>query len=243
MSLSGTTGAAAGTAEKTAPALLAWDLPTRLAKWLLAILVGLAFASRYYGDANLVWHMWNGLAILVVLVFRLLWGLVGGSTARFSTFLYGPGTVIGYLAGLMRGRPRHYLGHNPAGGWMVVALLGAVAAQALTGLFTTDDIMIDGPMVRVASEHFVSRASALHARIYLVLLALIGLHVAANLLYSAFGRDNLIGAMLSGRKKAGHYVDAERATPGSVLRALACLVLAVGIVFGGVALAGGRPFP
>ncbi len=222
---------------------LAWDLPTRLSKWALAVLVGLAFATRYYGDADLVWHMWNGLAILVVLVFRLLWGVVGGSTARFAGFLAGPGAVIGYVAALLKGRPRHYLGHNPAGGWMVVALLALVGAQALTGLFTTDDIMIDGPMVRAAAGWVVERASVLHQDLFWYLLGLIGLHVAANLAYSLFGRDNLVLAMLSGRKPAAPYVDAARATPGSIARAVACLLVAVVVVFGGIALAGGKPFP
>ncbi|MBS7538651.1 cytochrome b/b6 domain-containing protein [Ancylobacter lacus] len=225
------------------PTTLAWDLPTRLSKWTLAVLVGLAFASRYYGDANLVWHMWNGLAILVVLVFRLLWGVVGGSTARFAGFVAGPRAVVGYVAGLLKGRPRHYLGHNPAGGWMVVALLVLVGAQAVTGLFTTDDIMIDGPMVRVAAGWVVERASVLHQDLFQYLLVLLGLHVAANLAYSLLGRDNLVLAMLSGRKPAGHYVDVASATPGSIARAIACLAMAVALVFGGIALAGGKPFP
>lgn len=229
-----------GTRAGTVPA---WDLPTRLAKWLLAALVGLAFVSRYYGDAGLVWHQWNGLAILVVIVFRLLWGVVGGSTARFASFLRGPGAAVGYLASLLRGRPQHFLGHNPLGGWMVMALLALVAAQALTGLFTTDDIAVYGPMTAVASDETISRASAWHQKIYPFLLALIALHVAVNMLYSLFGRDKLITAMITGRKPAGAYVDAAPATPGSVARALACLVVAIVIVFGAIALAGGDPFP
>lgn len=221
----------------------AWDLPTRLAKWLLAALVGLAFASRYYGDAGLVWHQWNGLAILVVIVFRLLWGVVGGSTARFASFLRGPGAALGYLASLLRGRPQHYLGHNPLGGWMVMALLAVVAAQALTGLFTTDDIAVYGPMTAVVSDETIARASAWHQKIYPFLLGLIALHVAANVLYSLFGRDKLIAAMVTGRKPAGTYVDRARATPGSMALALVCLAIAIVIVFGAIALAGGDPFP
>lgn len=231
-----TLGAQAGT-------VLAWDLPTRIAKWLLAVLVGLAFASRYYGDAGLVWHQWNGLAILVVIVFRLLWGIVGGSTTRFARFLRGPGAAFGYLASLLRGRPQHFLGHNPLGGWMVVALLVIVAAQALTGLFTTDDIAVYGPMTMVASDETIARASAWHQKIYPFLLALIAIHVAANLLYAAFGRDRLIAAMITGRKPAGAYLDRAPATAGSIGRALGCLVVAIVIVFGAIALAGGDPFP
>lgn len=223
--------------------MLAWDLPTRLAKWSLAALVGLAFLSRYYGDAGLVWHQWNGLAILVVVTFRLLWGLVGGSTARFAGFLRGPATGLRYVAALLKGRPQHFLGHNPLGGWVVMALLGLVAAQGLTGLFTSDDIIVYGPMTSVASDETIRSASVWHQRLYPYLLALIALHVATNLAYSLFGRDNLIRAMITGTKPAARYDDRAPATPGGVGRALACLLLAVLVVFGGIALAGGDPFP
>ncbi|MCB4770271.1 cytochrome b/b6 domain-containing protein [Ancylobacter sp. Lp-2] len=228
----------------TGPAtVLAWDLPTRLAKWSLAALVGLAFASKYYGDVGLVWHMWNGLAILTVLVFRLLWGLVGGSTARFTGFLRGPFSALAYLRGLVTGRKVAYLGHNPLGGWMTIALLAAVAAQAVAGLYTTDDIMVDGPMVAAASSEAISLGSKLHQQIYPILLGLIGLHVVANLAYSLFGGDNLVKAMVTGRKPTRAYADRAAATPGSILAALGCLLLAAVIVFGGIALAGGNPFP
>ena len=223
--------------------MLAWDLPTRVAKWLLAALVGLAFASKYYGDVGLVWHQWNGLAILVILVFRLFWGVVGGSTARFASFLYRPGRGIGYLVALLRGRPQHYLGHSPIGGWIIIGLLALVGAQALTGLFTTDDIIVYGPLTNVVSDATMARASALHGTIFQILLWLIGIHIAANIAYSVFGRDNLILAMLTGRKPAASYADKAPATPGSIALALACLVAAIGVVFGGIALAGGDPFP
>lgn len=228
---------------RTHASYLAWDLPTRLAKWLLAALVGLAFVSKYFGDAGMVWHQWNGLAILVLVVFRLLWGVAGGSTARFVSFVRGPSAIAGYVGGLLKGRPPHYLGHNPVGALVIIGLLGLVGAQALTGLFTTDDIIVYGPMTPVASDETMARASALHQQIYPFLLGLIALHVAANVAYSLLGRDNLIRAMITGRKPATTYADHAPATPGSLIAALACLVLAAAIVFGGIALAGGDPFP
>jgi len=230
-------------AADSSPSVAAWDLPTRIAKWLLVALVGLAFASRYYGDVTLVWHQWNGLAILVVIVFRLLWSLVGGSTARFSTFLRGPSAMMAYASSVLRGRPQHFLGHNPLGGWMVAALLAVIAVEAVTGLFTTDDIIVYGPMTAVVSDKTVSMASALHQKIYPVLLVLIALHVLANVLYSLFGKDNLIRAMITGDKPALTFVDRAPATPGTVLTAVICLVVAGAIVFGGIKLAGGHPFP
>ncbi|WP_081852744.1 cytochrome b/b6 domain-containing protein [Bosea sp. 117] len=236
-------GAAGGGVGREGGSVLAWDLPTRLAKWALAVLVGLAFASKYYGDLELVWHMWNGLAILVVVVFRVLWGFVGGSTARFTRFLADPLRAIGYLVALLRGRAPRFLGHNPLGGWMVVALLAAVAAQAVTGLFTTDDIIVDGPLVRVASEETVASASGLHQRIYWVMLALVAVHIVVNIGYSLVGKDNLIRAMLTGRKPRAVYADQPAATAGSIVKALACLAVSLLVVFGGIALAGGDPFP
>jgi len=237
------TDALSSVATGSAPTVIAWDLPTRIAKWLLVVLVGLAFASRYYGDIGLVWHQWNGLAILVVIVFRLLWSMVGGSTARFTTFLRGPSAMISYASGLLRGRPQHFLGHNPLGGWMVVALLVVVAVEAVTGLFTTDDIIVYGPMTSVVSDRTVAMASALHQKIYPVLLVLIMLHVLANILYSLLGQDNLIRAMVTGNKPASTYVDRAPATTGSVIAAVMCLLTAVVIVFGGIWAAGGSPFP
>lgn len=231
-------------ANDTGPAVvLAWDLPTRLAKWTLAVLVGLAFVSRYFGNADLVWHMWNGLAILIVLLFRLLWGVVGGSTARFTAFLRGPSSVFAYVRGLVTGRGRAYLGHNPLGGWMVVALLVTVGAQAVAGLFTTDDIMVDGPLVAAFGGDWAPLGSMLHQRIYPILIGLIAVHVTANLLYSLFGHDNLILTMITGHKPKQAFADHVPATPGVVLLALACLAASAAIVFGGIWIAGGNPFP
>jgi len=219
--------------------VLAWDLPTRIAKWLLVILVGLAFVSRYYGGVTLVWHQWNGIAILVVILFRLLWGVVGGSTARFAAFLSGPRAMISYASCLARRKPQHFLGHNPLGGWMVMALLVVVAAQAVSGLFTTDDIVVYAPLTSVVSDDVVSWFSARHQHLVPLVLILIGLHVAANLLYSLFGRDNLIVAMISGRKPELDYVDCPSATAGSVISAVLCLIAAAVIVPGAILLAGG----
>jgi cytochrome b len=191
----------------------------------------------------LVWHQWNGLAILVVIVFRLLWSVVGGSTARFSTFLRGPSAMMAYASSLLRGRPQHFLGHNPLGGWVVAVLLAIIAVEAVTGLFTTDDIIVYGPMTAVVREKTVATASALHQKIYPVLLVLIGLHVLANILYSLFGKDNLILAMITGRKPESAFIDRAPATPGSVVAAVICLIVAVVIVFGCIKVAGGKPFP
>jgi len=231
-------------ATRRAPdTVLAWDLPTRLAKWSLVILVACAFASKYYGDVGLVWHMWNGLAILVVVVFRILWGFVGGSTARFTGFLSGPGAILAYARGLVRGGAARFLGHNPLGALMVIALLALVAGQALSGLFLTDDIIVEAPLSAVVSGAAVRRAAWLHHNIYPILLGFIAVHVVSNIAYSLFGKDNLILAMLTGRKPRAIYADRAAADGGSVVLALGCLGVSIAVVFGGIALAGGDPLP
>ena len=125
---------------------------------------------------------------------------------------------------------------------MVVALLVIAAANGVMGLFTTDDIIVYGPMTSTVSERTVKIFSALHQKTFVVFLALIGLHVLANVLYSRFGKDNLIRAMITGKKPASTFVDRAPATPGSIIVALICLIVAVVIVLGSIKLGGGR-FP
>lgn len=137
---------------------LAWDGPTRLFKWALVLLVFDGWLSNSYGDGYPYWHKWNGYAALVLIVFRLLWGFVGGSTARFSAFVAAPRRAFAYGLALLRGRNPRYLGHNPLGGWMVVALLAAVGLQATTGLFSADAdrLIIEGPLAGRVSDAAVT---------------------------------------------------------------------------------------
>jgi cytochrome b len=115
--------------------VLAWDLPTRLFKWALVACVAVGWASDKIGGGIPPLHVLNGQIMLTLVLFRVLWGLVGGSTARFSNFVASPGTSIGYGLALLGNREGHYLGHNPLGGWMVVVLLVLCGAMGLTGLF------------------------------------------------------------------------------------------------------------
>jgi cytochrome b len=225
----------------------AWDGPTRLFHWTLVLLIASAWVSfefsEKFADFNLVWHRWNGLAILVLVVWRLLWGFVGSSTSRFSAFVKWPWTAAGYGLDLLRGRDRHFLGHNPLGTYMILALLGLVALQATFGLFTLEhNDTVAGPLKRIASEDTVKRLSFFHRRGFNVILAFVGLHVVANLGYQLFKKDPLITGMITGRKPASDYEDAREAkiVARPALRALVCLVLAAGIVFGGILALGGK---
>lgn len=222
--------------------VLAWDFPTRIFKWTLVALVASAWASNKFGGGMPNWHKWTGYAILVLIVFRLLWGFVGGSTARFASFVRGPGAALSYGLSFLQGRTPKYLGHNPLGGAMVIAILIALAAQAVLGLYAGDDdrLIIDGPLARTVSNSAVTIAARWHHRVFDLLKILIVLHVAANLYYAFVKREPLIKGMATGYKPAADYVDAPAARPGSPMAALGCLIAAVVIVFGGIVALGGK---
>jgi len=112
-----------------------WDAPVRLFHWALAVLVVFSYASGQLGGALMPWHVRSGYAILALLLFRILWGFFGSDTARFSSFVRGPRIAIAYARETLAGRHRPVVGHNPLGGWMVVAMIVLVATQAGSGLF------------------------------------------------------------------------------------------------------------
>lgn len=236
------------TAARSQRMVRAWDLPTRVFHWTLVLLLFSAwFSFRFgerFGDLTLLWHRWNGYAILVLLVWRVLWGFAGSSTARFSTFVRWPWEAIGYALALVKGEPRHYLGHNPLGTWMVLALLGVVGLQAGLGLFTVEHNDIAwGPLYRLVSEATYKTISSWHIWLfYWVILPLVGIHITVNALYGVIAKDPLIPAMVTGRKPAQDYQDAAEAqiVARPVLRAIVCLLIAAAIVFGGLVALGGR---
>jgi cytochrome b len=225
----------------------AWDWPTRAFHWTLVFCVfnawaSIQFASRF-GDNNLVWHRWNGYTILVLVTFRLLWGLVGSSTARFVNFVRWPWRALSYLGGFFSADSKHYLGHNPVGTWMILALLVALIAQGLMGLFMIDhNEVIAGPLKRLIDHDLALLVGKWHTWFFNVLIGLACVHMTANALYGVLRGEPLIQAMVSGRKPAHAYADqAEAIIPDDVTRrALVCLGAAVMIVFGGITLAGGR---
>ncbi len=180
--------------------ILVWDLPTRLFHWLLATLVIVSFVTGKTGGLWMQYHMWSGCAIFGLLLFRLTWGVVGGRHARFSNFVRGPGAVVRYgRTMLQRGTPRH-LGHNPLGGWSVLAMLIALLIQATTGLFANDDIFTEGPLypwIDKATSDWLTRIHNLNQH---TILLLVSVHVMAVLFYLIIKHENLIMPMVTGRK-------------------------------------------
>ena len=225
----------------------AWDVPTRLFKWSLVLLVLLAWVSHHYGDVTLTWHKWNGYAILVLLVFRLLWGIFGSSTARFAAWVPWPGTSLRYgLDLLRRNRRRPYLSHNPIGALMILALLLLLAGEAVSGLFTVDSNGIfGGPFAQTDPMEdptpLQRRMSAFHHGAFNYLLALVAIHVAVNLAYQFIKRDPVVQAMITGRKPVEDFADQPEMTraPAAWLRASLCLGAAAFVVLGGLRYFGG----
>jgi cytochrome b len=201
--------------------VLVWDVPTRLFHWLAVLLVAAAYATWRLNWMD--WHALAGESLLALLLFRLLWGLFGSESTRFSSFLAAPGTAARYLATLFRREPDRYAGHNPAGGWMVVLLLGLLFGETLTGLYVANDVADAGPFTEMTPAPIANAITTLHAVLWNALLAAIALHVLAIIVYAAAKRHNLLLPMISGRKRLPDTVPAPR-TAG-LLRAaflLAC---------------------
>lgn len=175
-----------------------WDLPVRLFHWSLVLLVPALWWTA--GNDRMDLHIMLGEIMLGLILFRLLWGLLGSSTARFASFVKGPGAVLRYL----RGNGRSF-GHNPLGGWSVVAMLLVLAVQVGLGLFASDeDGIYYGPLSRHMPDLDSAHALAeRHETFFWVLVALIVLHVLAVLWYWLARRDNLVAPMVTGRGPAG----------------------------------------
>jgi len=210
-----------------------WDLPVRLFHWTLAALILFSWWSAE--NHHLDWHIWSGCAILTLLIFRLLWGLFGSSTARFANFVRGPREVFGYLRNSAAWRG---LGHSPLGALSVVALLLATGVQVGLGLVSTDeDGFNQGPLANLVSLDASDQARELHEVMFYVLVALIALHVAAILFYRLFRGKKLVGAMITGRTQAEPGVEPMR--PARWWVALLCLLAA--LVFTRWVIAGAPP--
>ena len=200
-----------------------WDLPTRLFHWsLAACIVGLV-ATGYAGGSVMNWHARIGYAVLTLLLFRLMWGLVGGRWSRFSSFIYSPGSILNYLRG--RPHPDHLIGHNPLGAGSVFAMLAVLLAQVATGLVGDDESAFTGPLNRFVETSQGLAATWYHKRVgQWLLLALVLLHIGVVLFYLLRRRDNLIKAMIGGDKLLAWPALESRDTAGTRVLALALLV-------------------
>lgn len=207
-----------------------WDLPVRLFHWSLLALVIFSWWSGTRGGDLLPLHARSGYAILALTLFRVAWGLAGSETALFASFVRGPRSTMAYVRSVVARRPYAYLGHNPLGGWMVLALLGCLLVQGASGLFATDDVAFSGPLAHDLGDRASALLTALHKANFYVLLALIFLHIGAVLAHVAMRRDALLAAMFSGRKPAPPGTPPLRFVPTGLAAAL--LALAALLVYG-----------
>jgi cytochrome b len=182
--------------------VLVWDLPTRLFHWSTVALVFISWLSADQGFMTV--HLISGLTLLALLLFRIAWGLVGSTTARFTDFLHPPKRVVGYLISMASDNGTVYAGHNPAGGLMVSVMITALLAQVITGLFSNDGLHFNGPLALLISDDASSRLSQIHHLIFDVVLFLVWCHVVAIGFYLFVKRHNLVMPMLSGRKPRNH---------------------------------------
>lgn len=213
-------------AEHTAGATrLVWDLPLRATHWALVLCVAGSWATHYAGAGWSQWHARCGYAVLVLVVFRVLWGFVGTRHARFASFLRGPGAVLAYLRGGRAGA-----GHNPLGALSVLALLALLLLQAATGLFANDEIAFTGPFYGWAQGDWSGRLTSLHHRNADWLLALISLHVAAVLWYGLVQKRALVRAMLTGRRPAQEVPDGEAIAGSRLPLAIVLVLLLAGLL-------------
>jgi cytochrome b len=214
-----------------------WDLPTRLFHWLLAAsVIGLVVTGKVGGNA-MVWHSRLGYAVGALVLFRIVWGLVGGRWSRFASFIYAPRSVLNYLRG--RAHPDHLIGHNPLGAVSVFAMLLFLAVQVGTGLVSDDEIAFQGPLNR-----FVASATGLAATAYhkeygqWILIALVAIHIAAILFYVFRKKETLVRPMVLGDKLVASSAPGSRDDAVSRIAAAAVFAACVGVTVWAINLGG-----
>jgi len=199
-----------------------WDLPTRVFHWSLALLVVVAFVSAKIGGNAMLWHGRAGLAILGLLSFRLVWGVVGSTYARFAHFVRGPAALRAYLKGEWQ-----ELGHNPLGALSVLALLGTLLLMASTGLFANDDIAFEGYLLPLVGSELSGKITGIHHLLEKLLMLLVAAHVGAIVYYKrAKGRD-LVRPMLTGWDAGKPCQSARGGGPLAFVAAVAFALLSV----------------
>jgi cytochrome b len=222
-----------------------WDVPTRVFHWALVLLVLLSYLTGEIGGfnftppwsdtmvANMTVHMWSGLAILALVLARVIWGFVGSSTSRFADFVAGPGAIVAYLGQVAKRAVKFTAGHNPAGGAMVILMLALLLTQAGLGLFAKEDDFfgVAGPLNGLVSEDAAKRITELHHDNWEIIEILVLIHIAANVLYWIVLKQNLILAMITGRKDLPADAAAADARLASPLLAVGVLAISAAIVW------------
>jgi cytochrome b len=186
--------------EEPPRSVVVWDVPTRLFHWLLVIFVLISFVTGNIGGNAIQYHQWSGYGVLALLLFRLIWGFIGSRESRFVNFVKGPAAVGRYATTLLSSNARTYPGHNPLGGWSIIAMLCALLVQAGTGLFANDDIITEGPLFDWVSKATSDWLTQIHKLNQKVIVGLACIHVLAVFFYLLYKRENLVTPMITGAK-------------------------------------------
>jgi cytochrome b len=198
-----------------------WDVPVRLFHWAIVVLVFVSWLTAH--ENWMEWHLRSGYSMFALVLFRLAWGFVGSDTARFSRFVRSPAAVLRHLREFHQRAPDTEIGHNAAGGWMVLVLLALLALQVGTGLCANDQVLTEGPFAEAVGEDASDLLTHIHVVNFKLIEILVALHVCAVLAYAVVKRHNLVGAMITGSKR----LPARLVPPRLASPLLAAIVLAI----------------
>lgn len=206
-----------------------WDLPTRIFHWVLVLLFVFLIYSGSWDDSLMKWHFYSGYLLSGLILFRILWGVVGTFYARFGSFVVSPIKGLSYLKSVYQKKPEHFYGHNPAGGIMVVMLIMFLMLQVASGLVTSDDVLWEGPFYASVSDELASFGAEIHHTVQIILQCLIGFHILGVLAHSVLFKEKLVASMITGTKP-----DLGNAKPRDKINSIAlllCFALSVGWVY------------
>jgi cytochrome b len=221
-------------ATPVSTAVRVWDWPTRAFHWALAVLVAVAWISGTLGRMEV--HLLAGYGVLALVLFRILWGVLGSDSARFASFLRGPRAAFSHLGELLRRRPDHDTTHNALGGYAVALMLLVLVVQACSGLFADDDILTMGPLAQYVPGSVVRLATGIHKLNSNLILAVVVVHLLAIVAYALLFRRDLVRPMITGVKYLPPGTPAPRLR--SAWLAVALLLLCAAAVQGIASLGG-----
>lgn len=203
-----------------------WDLPTRFFHWAMLGLLAVLWWTAEAGEMD--WHQIAAYSLMILILFRVIWGFIGSETSRFRHFLKSPKVALSYFS-VLRSKQHHAIGHNPLGGYMVLLMMLTLCLQLTTGLFATDEVFTEGPLIAYVTEAQALQLTWLHKVNFNFLLILASVHVLAVLVHQFTG-DRLVGAMFTGYKKLPNHVD--ESVSWSSLKVAVGLLLVLAIVIG-----------
>ena len=205
--------------------VMVWDQATRIFHWALVVLI---IAAWYTIENRMIdVHQLIGHALIGLVIFRLVWGVIGSSTAQFKNFIRNPFSALTYLKASLKLTSPHATGHNPAGGWMVVVMLLVIGFQLISGLLANDDLGFSGAFSDYVSKALSDTFTQLHALNFTLLLVLIWLHLVAVFFYVMVKNEHLIRAMLTGKKLQSQVNPDEKITLKPIYQGLICLILSI----------------